>query len=167
MAYSLNHEIYNIGRFDFSDKKATCKIIGAVETKDVVIKTVFWIGIKENTIEKSLPMSFSSIELRTLAKALYEISSNPEFIYRKESGGNTSFKTLSIDTNTNYCYLNYNDGMNNHSISLPKSEMCALGDEILFLIEKSVDASYELQRYIEKKKRIDKKKERKQQEGTK
>jgi hypothetical protein len=152
-------KIFNVGRFSITDKYSALKIVAAVEKKPKSIAAVFWVYLDAHSGGTSISIAMNIVEMRSFASALKLFFERGNFIYDKKSGGDTAFKTLSLENkDSTSVTLFMISGQDKLAITINQIELLGLAGEITFLCNKCSDACYTSQLFYEKK-RVEKEKE--------
>ncbi len=146
-----------IATFELTDKKGAISFHGFV-TVDIVAKSLFLINMVKFGSRSPLSMSFSAIELRTLANTLIRFQYDTSIKYKKNSGGTSKLNELSFTCIEEYTRFTMLSNAIREEVSILTCDMESLGEEIKLLIEDTQKNCYLMQRSQAKTKRKDKNK---------
>ena len=158
MSNEMKHAIYHVGKLKLNDNNTSISFTGVVEKKPKFISSLFWLHFDSLKNKEHISIAVSAIELRAIAYAIRAKYRDRSFVYDSKSGGTEALKTFFIPEDTLPLKIGANENKVTLVIALDQFEYLGLADELLRLVDSTVDAAYKTQQILEMKKLQAKKK---------
>lgn len=147
-----NDRKFQVGTFEITDSRGAMSFTGYVKV-GYTVSPLFLVNYGSFNGNEFCSISFSSIELRTLASVLKSLEFEHNKRYKKFSGGKQKSKEFNVSVIENYTRFEFIERGNSYKINILTENLVGLANEIIFLVEQTVKNTYLTQSVREKKKR--------------
>jgi len=144
---------FPVGKFSITDENYALVFSAKIEIGKGFIEPFILLSAYPFDKEKaSISMSFSAIELRTFANNLTVIYYDASQSYTKHTGGHTHNSNVKVSMIERYASLEFSSSAKKCAFRIDRSLLEGLSQQIIHLIETTMDACYKTQQFEHRKK---------------